>query len=117
MLKLKKLLSYASVLLVVFAIAGCSSVPLPADMADYAGKWQSADMTITITKDGYVDYKRVGQGSSRSGSGPIKEYMGDGFVVGVMFIKTKFKVEKRPYLSQGKTKMVVDGVELTKATF
>ncbi len=98
----------------MIAFVQCSGTPLPPDRANYEGRWQSTEMKLTITKDGRVDYKRMSGGTSTSVNGPIKEFIGDDFVVGVLFITTTFKVNKKPYQQDGRWKMVVDGVELTK---
>lgn len=103
--------------LTLFCLIQCSGTPVPDDKKDYAGRWESNVMALTITPDGRVEYKRVDGGGSRSVSGPIKSWQGDDFEVGILFFSTVFKVEKKPYQRDGKMRMVVDGVELTKITF
>lgn len=71
-------------------------------------------MSLLILQDGSVDYKRLKKGATVSVTGPIKEFQGDNFVVGIAFFKTTFKVSTPPYQENGKWKMVVDGIELTK---
>lgn len=112
----KKILTCLIVFFSMIAFVQCLGVPVPSDKADYVGRWQSTEMTLTITKDGYVEYKRLRGSGTTSVNGPIKEFKGDDFIVGVLFIKTTFKVSKKPYQEKGLWKMVVDGVELTKIT-
>lgn len=106
-------------LMAVFLMINCSGAPLPPDKTNYAGMWESAVMTIAITADGRVDYKRWDGGSNRSISAPIRSYQGDDFEVGVPFFSTVFKVNKTPYIAEGtgKWRMVIDGVELVKKEF
>ena len=58
--------------------------------------------------------KRLKKGGTVSVTGPIQEFQGDDFVVGIAFLKTTFAVSKSPYEENGEWKMVVDGVELTR---
>ena len=103
----------------LFLFTQCSGTPLPPDKKNYAGLWESSVMTLSITPDGRVDYKRWDGGSKRSLSGPIKSYQGDDFEVAIPFISTVFKVNKTPYIAEdtGKWRMVVDEVELVKKEF
>jgi hypothetical protein len=109
MCKLRLALAAACLLL-----ASCS-VPLPPDKAAYAGQWQSSEMSLTIKQDGSVAYKRQNGNENTSMNGPLKSFEGNNFVVGIGPIKTTFVVSTPPHEDQGKWKMVVDGVELTRA--
>ncbi len=101
------------ILLLTLFLPGCG-VPVPADKADYVGVWRSQEMVLSITQDGSIDYKQQRGGAETSINGPLQEFQGDDFSVGVWFISTTFVVSKPPYQEGGRWKMVVDGVELTK---
>lgn len=47
-------------------------------------------------------------------NGPLKEFVGDDFVVGVLFMTTTFNVSSPPAEIDGVWKMTVDGVELIR---
>jgi len=96
-----------------FLLTGCG-IPIPEDKYEYVGHWQSSSMILLIQEDGSIRYRRVRNGSTTKISAPIQEFKGDDFVVGVWFLKTTFKVNKRPYPDGSQWKMVVDGVELTQ---
>jgi hypothetical protein len=95
------------------ALAACGK-PVPPEKAAYVGEWRAQSMALLITQDGQLSYKRVRGNTSTSVNGPV-QFEGDNFVVGVLFLKTKFEVSKPPFEQAGRWKMVVDGVELTKA--
>ena len=101
------------ILLLTLFLSGCGT-PVPADKADYVGVWRSQEMVLSITQDGSIDYKRQRGSAETSINGPLQEFQGDDFSVGVWFISTTFVVSKPPYQEDGRWKMVVDGVELTK---
>lgn len=50
----------------------------------------------------------------KSIDGPLKQFEGDNFVVGVGPISTTFLVTAPPHQDGGQWKMTVDGVELTR---
>lgn len=102
----------ASVLLATL-LCGCGK-PVPADKSDYVGEWRSKEMYLLILADGTVSYKRLKGGGQVSVNGPIREFKGDNFVVGVPLLTTTFVVSKPPYTDGGKWHMVVDGIDLTK---
>jgi hypothetical protein len=103
------------VLGLVALLAGCGK-PVPPEKAAYVGEWQSASMALVITQDGKVAYKRVKGSSTTSVNGPIQKFEGNNFVVGIPYLTTTFEVSKPPFQQQdGRWKMVVDGVELTRA--
>ena len=104
------------ILALVFAalsLAACSN-PLPEDRIDYVGEWQSKEMGLLILQDGTVAYKRLKGGGSTSVNGPLKEFVGNDFAVGFLFLTTTFKVSEPPHQIDGTWQMVVDGVRLTK---
>lgn len=100
-------------ILVALALCGCAK-PIPAERAAYVGEWQGSAMTLLITRDGSVAYRRVEGGATTSIDGPLKEFEGDNFVVGVGPLSTKFAVSAAPHLDGKTWKMTVDGVELTR---
>lgn len=97
-------------------LSGCGE-PLSEDKLDYAGLWRGGNELIEINKDGSVSYAKVRLDNTETIEGPIKEFTDEGFVVGYLFLTTKFKIDKPPYQENGKWKMVLNGVEMTKANF
>lgn len=95
-------------------LVGCAK-PLPPEKLAYAGEWRSSSMSLLITQDGNVMYKRKDGDMSKSINGPLQAFEGNNFVVGVGPVKTTFVVSTPPHEDQGTWTMVVDGVELTKA--
>ena len=93
--------------------AGCGQ-PVPPDKAAYVGEWEQPTMYLLITADGSVSYKRVKGGATTSVDAPLKKFDGDNFEAGVGPMSTVFVVSKPPHQVDGKWKMVVDGVELTR---
>ena len=72
-------------------------------------------MSLLITQDGSVDYRRVKGGAKTSITAPLKKFEGDNFVVGIGLWTTTFVVSKPPREEAGRWKMTVDGVELIRA--
>ena len=95
-------------------LAACGK-PVPDDKADYVGDWRSQNMSLLLTKDGSVKYKRVDGNVTKSVDAGLRRFEGDNFVVGILFIETTFTVSKPPHQEAGAWKMTVDGVELTRA--
>lgn len=98
----------------IFLLTACSK-PIEESRLNYVGSWQSNEMALLILQDGSVAYKRIKGGGTSSINGPLKEFDGDDFVVGVLFLTTTFKVTEPPHEVNGRWQMVVDGVRLTKA--
>ncbi len=71
-------------------------------------------MSLLILKDGRVEYERVKGRTTVSIDAPLKEFVEDDFVVGLWFLTTTFEVSEPPEEIDGKWRMVVDGVRLTK---
>jgi len=88
---------------------------VPQDKAAYVGDWRGPNMTLTLMQDGRVLYKRVKGSGTTTVDAPLRRFEGDNFVVGIPFVSTTFEVSKPPYQEGGTWKMVVDGVELTRA--
>jgi hypothetical protein len=101
------------VILALLILTACG-VPVPQDRAAYVGEWRAQSMSLKLSQDGRVLYKRVKGSATTSIDAPLRRFVGDNFVVGVPFIETTFEVSKPPYQDAGTWKMVVDGVELTR---
>ena len=106
-------LALAFVAACALLVAACGE-PLPQAKLGYAGEWQAPSVYLLITPDGRVEYKRRREGGNVSIEAPIKEFEGDNFVVGVGPFTTTFVVSQPPTLVDGKWRMTVDGVELTR---
>jgi hypothetical protein len=100
--------------IVTFMLLVACSKPLPQEKASYAGNWQAENMTLSITLDGQVSYKRVEGSVSKSINAPLKSFDGENFIVGVGPMETTFVVTSAPHQEEGVWKMTVDGVELHK---
>ena len=100
-------------LILIATLLGCAR-PIPQDKETYIGEWRSSEMVLLILADGTVAYKRLKGGGSVSVNGPLKEFIGDDFVVGIWFMTTMFDVTVPPHEEDGVWKMTVDSVELTK---
>jgi hypothetical protein len=94
-------------------LIGCGQ-PLPADKSAYVGEWRGKDMSLRITKDGQVEYRRRTGGGNTTVSAPLQRFEGDNFVVGLGPFNTTFVVAKPPHLDGGVWKMTVDGVDLVR---
>ncbi|HUP29553.1 MAG TPA: hypothetical protein VM122_05225 [Usitatibacter sp.] len=101
-------------LLVACLIAACGQA-VPADKADYVGDWRGPEMRLRITREGHVEYERRRDSGSTSVNAPLLGFDGDNFSAGIGFLRTTFVVTKRPYRDGSLWKMVVDGVEVTRA--
>ena len=99
---------------VVVGAAACSD-PLPADKSDYAGEWTGRSMSLVITPEGMVHYRRFEGGINKEINAPLQEFVDGGFLVGVSFASTKFVVQQPPGHVDGRWRMTVDGVELVRA--
>ena len=104
------------VLFLTLVLAGCGK-PVPPEKADYVGEWSSLEMYLLITPDGSVRYRRLRGGMETSISGPLQGFEGDNFIVGLplRWLSTTFVVSTPPRNENGTWKIVVDGVELTRA--
>ncbi len=99
--------------LTVLTICSCSK-PIPEDKLSYAGEWQSKEMYLLILPDGTVSYQRLQNGGRTSIDAPLKEFVGEDFIVGAAFLTTTFDVTQAPHQVDGEWVMVVDGVKLIK---
>ncbi|MCX4246304.1 hypothetical protein [Paraliomyxa miuraensis] len=110
---MRRLLPSVLLCLVLLASA-CKGQPLPADKAEFAGRWHGVGIQLEIRPEGHVSYRKSEGRSTVTIDGPLQGWQGDDFVVGVMVVKTKFHVTEPPHLVDGKWMMTVDGVELTR---
>ena len=94
--------------------AQAAPVPVPAEKIAYVGDWQGKDMRLQLAKDGKVKYKRDRPDKKMDLSLDLQGFHGDNFDVGVMLVRSTFVVSKPPQRVDGKWKMTVDGVELTR---
>lgn len=104
----------AALSLVVW-LAACGE-PVPQEHRPYVGLWTAPQMSLLVTADGRVAYKRLSGSTSKSIEAPIKSYETDGFTVGFGPFDTRFKVSRPPYQDGNQWKMVVDGVELVRTS-
>jgi hypothetical protein len=110
---MRRLLPGALLSLVLFASA-CKGQPLPADKAEFAGHWRGGGIDLVIRPEGHVTYEKV-EGKGRvQVEGPLQGWIGNDFVVGVMVVKTTFKVTEAPHEDGGVWTMTMNGVELTR---
>ncbi len=106
-------LSLACAATLLAALAACSK-PIPPERSAYVGDWRGPQMALLITQEGRVAYRRQEGSTSTAVSGPLQEFEGDNFKVGVGPISTTFVVTAPPHVDGGKTVMTVDGVQLEK---
>lgn len=99
--------------LLFVVIAGCNE-SLPNGKLEYVGQWKSSEMELLILADGSVAYKRTAGNVTTSVYGRLKKFIGDDFVVGILFFTTTFEVSEQPRMIKGRWQMVVDGVRLIR---
>jgi hypothetical protein len=95
-------------------LSSCAK-PLPTNKKIYEGEWRSKHVLLVITAGGEVSYTFQKGSMSKSINAPIKEFIGDDFVVGIGPLSTTFDVSRAPYQEDGEWKMIVDGHELIRA--
>ncbi len=95
-------------------LLGACGMEVPAAKSAYIGYWEADGMSLLITQDGSVSYKRMKKGASTKINAPLKAFHGDDFEVGVGPMVTMFKVSSPPHEVAGSWTMTVDGVELTR---
>lgn len=107
---------FSSLVLAVGLISSAAAWadPVPADKMAYVGNWQGKDMQLSLSKEGKVEYKRGRPNDQVNLSIDLKGFKGNDFEAGVAFVRTTFKVGKPPHREDGKWKMTVDGVELSR---
>ena len=104
----------AALMVLLAALLAACSAPIPPEKLAYAGEWRGEKVLLIISPEGRVEYKRQAEKGNVSIQAPIQRFEGDNFVVGIGPFNTTFVVSKPPHLADGKYRMVVDGVELTR---
>lgn len=73
---------------------------LTADKQNYVGEWRGAHTNLLIKADGTIDYRReeiIGDTTNTdSVSGPINNFDGASFTVGVLGNNTRFEISAPP---------------------
>jgi hypothetical protein len=110
---MRKLVRFVIPVAALLTLSACGQ-PVPDDKAAYVGEWKAQTMSLLLTRDGSIRYKRVKGNTTTSIEGPLRRFEGDNFVVGIPFMSSTFEVSKPPYQEAGRWKMVVDGMELTR---
>ena len=90
-------------------------IPIAEDKQLYVGHWTNAETSLRINADGTVSYERRANLGHVTINGPIQEFRGDDFAVGLPFLTTTFEVSRPPWFEGGSWRMVVDGAELVRA--
>lgn len=73
-----------------------------------------AAVTLTITADGGLDYKRTSGVANTSVQAPVQVWADDHFDAGIGPLTTSFHIDAPPHQDGDVWKMTVDGVELTR---
>jgi hypothetical protein len=94
-------------------VAGCAN-PVPPEKVAYIGHWQNQSVSLLITAEGRVEYRRARGSTTTSLKAPIKAFSGDNFEAGLGPLSTTFVVSKPPHQEHGVWRMVVDGEVLTR---
>lgn len=100
-------------ILLLILLAACA-IEVPQAKSAYVGYWAGEGMTLQISRDGRVTFKRFKQGASTKIDAPLKAFIGDDFEVGIGPMATVFEVSSPPREIDGVWRMTVDGVELTR---
>jgi hypothetical protein len=108
-----RLMPVIALLVGLALIAGCSN-PVPPEKASYVGHWQNQSVSLLITAEGRVEYRKVRGSTTTSLKAPLKEFSGDNFEAGLGPLSTTFVVSKPPYQEHGVWRMVVDGEVLIR---
>lgn len=92
---------------------------LTEDRQNYVGEWRGANIDLSIKADGTIDYRReeiVGDTTNTdSVSGPINNFDGASFTVGVLGQNTRFVVDAPPHPNgNGRMTMNVNGERLER---
>ncbi|WP_269792513.1 hypothetical protein [Stenotrophomonas sp. Iso1] len=102
------------ILVALLMLVACTK-PIPADKQSYIGTWESATMSLVVSREGRVIYKHEPTPSTRKSiEAPIKAFEGNDMVVGVGPLTTRFVVSLPPHQADGAWKMTVDGEALTR---
>jgi hypothetical protein len=91
-----------------------TAAPVPESKLAYVGEWVGADMRLKIGKDGKIAYKRIGVETKVDVILELSTFEGDNFTAGPWPFRSTFIVSRPPHSERSLTKMMVDGVVLTK---
>ncbi|GAB2494348.1 hypothetical protein [Arenimonas alkanexedens] len=94
-------------------LAACAK-PVPVDYRQYVGHWRGDGTLLVIGADGHADYERATGKSRISIEGVCHTFTENGFKIGVGLLSADFDVSRAPRLVDGRWRMTVDGVELTR---
>lgn len=92
---------------------------LTGDRQNYIGEWRGANANLLIKPDGAIEYRRsevVGDTTNTDTvSGPINNFEGASFTVGVLGQNTRFEILEPPHRNgNGRMTMTVNGERLEK---
>lgn len=91
---------------------------LTEDRQNYIGEWKKENTNLLIKADGTIEYRReetVGDTTNTDTvSGPINNFDGASFTVGVLGNNTRFDVSQPPTMENGAMTMIVNGERLEK---
>jgi len=88
--------------------------PVPVDYANYVGHWRGEGTLLVIRADGHADYERVTDTGRVSIEGSSHSFTERGFKIGLGLLSADFEVSRPPQRIDGRWRMTVDGVELTR---
>ena len=97
----------------ILLLAACG-IKVPAEKSAWIGEWRAPGVSLSISQDGRVVWKRKAKGASASIDAPLKAFHGDDFEIGVGPLTTTFKVSAPPHKTEGSWRMKVDGIELVR---
>jgi hypothetical protein len=101
-------------LLPLLALLAACAEPVPEAYADYVGHWRGDGVRLVIRADGHADYDRVQDRTHVAIEGNAHSFSERGFRIGVGPLSADFKVQQAPEVEDGRWRMTVDGVELTR---
>jgi len=98
---------------------GVTGEPLTGQQMVFAGTWENeegadAQVYLSITPGGQVDYQRQEGNDKFSINAPIQKWEDGDFIVGALGIVTRFDVQQPPTKEGDTWVMVVDGRRLVK---
>lgn len=88
--------------------------PVPMDYSNYVGHWRGDGTLLVIRANGHADYERVTDRSRLSIEGACHSFSDEGFKIGLGLMSASFEVTHPPRQVDGRWRMTVDGVELTR---
>lgn len=91
-----------------------TAAPVPESRMAYAGEWEGTHTRLKIGKDSKIAYKRTGVEIKVDVILELSTFEGDNFSAGPWPLRSTFIVSRPPQSEGSLTRMVVDGVALTK---